>query len=175
MTPNKVKTEFEAMYHHLEKQFEDLPTHEKGALKSKVRRPCENYINIPSKSQYEETIKKLTRNKNVVILRQDKGRGVVLMNKSKYIEKCLTQLETQNFAKLKEDPTNKTEKKVQGILREIKDDIDEETYKKIYPSGSNPGKFYGTAKIHKLSSANRRSHDGFTIRLTNCKYLHVRA
>ena len=53
MTPNKVKTEFEAMYHHLDKQFEDLPTHEKDALKSKIRRTCENYINIPSKSQYE--------------------------------------------------------------------------------------------------------------------------
>ena len=25
-----------------------------------------------------------------------------------------------------------------------------ETYKKIYPSGSNPGRFYGTAKIHKV-------------------------
>ncbi len=152
MNPNKIKTEFEAMYHHLEKKFQDLPSHEKDALKSKVRRTCENYINIPSKSQYEETIKNLTRNKNIVILRQDKGRGVVLMNKSKYIEKCMLQLETQNFAKLKEDPTQRTERKVQDILREIKNDIGEEAYKNIYPSGSNPGKFYGTAKIHKLSN-----------------------
>ena len=152
MDANKIKTEFEAMYHHLEKQCTNLTSHEKDALKSKVRRTCENYINIPSKSQFEETIKKLTKNKNIVILRQDKGKGVVLMNKSKYVEKCLGLLQTQNFAKLDHDPTSSTEKKVQDTLREIKEDIGEETYKKIYPSGSNPGKFYGTAKIHKLSN-----------------------
>ena len=28
--------------------------------------------------------------------------------------------------------------------------IGEENYTKIYPSGSNPGKFYGTAKVHKV-------------------------
>ena len=152
MDPNKIKMEFEAMYFQLEKQFKNLPSHEKDALKSKVRRTCENYINIPSKSQYEETIKNMTRNKNIVILRQDKGRGVVLMNKSKYIEKCLSQLNTENFSKMNEDPTKRIEKKVQDTLRDIKKDIGEETYKKIYPSGSNPGKFYGTAKIHKISN-----------------------
>ena len=152
MNANTIKTEFEAMYHHLEKQFTSLTSHERDALKSKVRRTCENYINIPSKSQYEETIRKLTKNKNIVILRQDKGRGVVLMNKSKYVEKCLGQLQTENFTKLNEDPTSSIEKKVQDTLRDIRDDIGEETYKKIYPSGSNPGKFYGTAKVHKLSN-----------------------
>ena len=36
LNANSVKTEFEAMYHHLEKQFTDLSSHEKDALKSKV-------------------------------------------------------------------------------------------------------------------------------------------
>ena len=152
LNTNKIKTDFEAMYHHLEKQFTDLSSHEKDSLKSKVRRTCENYINVPSKSQYQKTITKLAKKNDIVILRQDKGRGVVLMNKDKYIEKCLTQLHTENFVKLDNDPTKRTENKVQEILRQIKDDIGEETYKKIYPSGSNPGKFYGTAKVHKLSS-----------------------
>ena len=40
------------------------------------------------------------------------------------------------------------------MIYSIKKDIGEETYKAIYPSGSNPGKFYGTAKIHKLSNEN---------------------
>ena len=38
--------------------------------------------------------------------------------------------------------------------------IDE--YKQLYPSGSSPGKFYGTAKIHKLS--NNDSVDKLPIR-----------
>ena len=44
-------------------------------------------------------------------------------------------------------------------MREIKNSIGEETYKKIYPSGSNPGKFYGTAKIHKLSNEEEMNID----------------
>ena len=55
-------------------------------------------------------------------------------------------------SKLNEDPTGRIEKKVQDTLKGIKKDIGEETYKEIYPSGSNPGKFYGTAKVHKLSN-----------------------
>ena len=42
-------------------------------------------------------------------------------------------------------------------MKEIKKDIGKETYDKIYPSGSNPGKFYGTAKIHKLSEDDEKS------------------
>ena len=61
------------------------------------------------------------------------------------------------FQKLDKDPTETTERKVQNTLREIKDAIGEETYKKIYPSGSNPGKFYGTAKLHKLSEYDEKN------------------
>jgi hypothetical protein len=154
---NSIKTEFEAMYYHLDKHFKDLPTNEKDMLKSKIRRTCENYINLPAKSTYDETIKKLSMNKNIVIIRQDKGKGVVIMDRSKYIEKCLAQLETSNFKKLDADPTQKFEKNVQTALKNIKTAIGEEEYKKIYPSGSNPGKFYGTAKVHKLSDEDAKN------------------
>ena len=157
LNPNTIKTEFESMYHHLDQQFANISSHERDTLKTKIRRTCENYINIPSKTKYEETISKLSKNKRIVILRQDKGKGVVLINRSKYIEKCLSQLETPNFTKLTSDPTITIETKVQNVLKEIKKDIGKETYDKIYPSGSNPGKFYGTAKIHKLSEDDEKS------------------
>ena len=32
----------------------------------------------------------------------------------------------------------------------VKDEIGIEEYRKCYPSGSNPGRFYGTTKVHKL-------------------------
>ena len=63
------------------------------------------------------------------------------MDRSKYIEECLAQFETSNFQKLDMDPTQKFEKKVPTSLQNIKKAIGEEEYKKIYPSGSNPGKF----------------------------------
>ncbi len=154
---NSIKTEFEAMYYHLDKHFKDLPANEKDEMKSKIRRTCENYINLPSKSKYEETINRLSKNKDIVILRQDKGKGVILMNRSKYVEKCLSQLETPNFSKLDADPTKSFETKVQKALHNIKDAIGEDQYKKIYPSGSNPGRFYGTAKMHKLSNDDEKN------------------
>ena len=41
---------------------------------------------------------------------------------------------------------------MQLILRKIKQHIDENEYKRIYPTGSKPGLFYTTAKVHKLQN-----------------------
>ena len=100
----------------------------------------------------DEVIIKLAKNKNVMVLKQDKGRGVVLLDRSRYIEKCMEHLNTDNFKQLKTDNTKTVEDAIQKALYEVKDAIGDEEYRKIYPSGSNPGKFYGTAKIHKLSN-----------------------
>ena len=54
--------------------------------------------------------------------------------------------------KLDYDPTSKLESKVQRTLHKIKSKLPENIYKKVYPTGSALGKFYGNAKIHKLSS-----------------------
>ena len=100
LNANKIKTDFEAMYHHLEKQVTDLSSHEKDSLKSKVRTTCENYIKIAIPEIHDKTCE----------------------------EKWYTETDQRWHRR-----------------RDVQ-------YKKIYPSGSNPGKFDGTAKVHKLSS-----------------------
>ena len=72
------------------------------------------------------------------------------MGRKKYFDKCLALLNSEQFAKLNEDPTATTEWKSQRILRKIKQKLPKEVYQKLYPTGSSPGKFYGTSKIHKL-------------------------
>ena len=84
-------------------------------------------------------------------MKQDKGRGVVIMDKSKYHEKCLMILEKDNFKTLDLDPTKKTEEKMQRISRKMKNRLSPQEYLRLYPSGSCPGKFYGTAKVDKIS------------------------
>ena len=37
-------------------------------------------------------------------------------------------------------------------LRKIKQHLDENEYKRMYPTGSRPGLFYTTAKVQKLQS-----------------------
>ena len=36
------------------------------------------------------------------------------------------------------------------MLRIIKNTFTEREYKRLYPTGSKPGAFYGNAKVHKL-------------------------
>ena len=61
-------------------------------------------------------------------------------------------LSTSQFAELDHDPNAYIEGKVQRTLRKIKSKLPSSVYSKIYPTGSLPGKFYGTAKIHKFQT-----------------------
>ena len=83
-------------------------------------------------------------------MRQDKGSGVTILDRKDYIEKCLNTLDTKQFCRLRKNPTNTLERTVQRVLRKIKCYLQEKEYKKLYPTGSKPGLFYGTAKVHKL-------------------------
>ena len=48
-------------------------------------------------------------NKDVIIMKQDKGGGVVIMNRTKYLEECLSILQGKQFMKSDYDPTSKLE------------------------------------------------------------------
>ena len=67
-----------------------------------------------------------------------------------YIEKRLSILDTNQLTKLDKNPTSSYESKIQCTLRKIKSKLSTEEYKKLYPTGSNAGRFYGTAKLHKI-------------------------
>ena len=99
---------------------------------------------------YLQAIKKLSNSKDIVILKQDKGREVVILNCSKCIEKCLSIVNGSQFLQVDKDTTVSIERKVQRTLRKIKDKIPVRLYSKIYPTGSSPGRFYGTVKLHKV-------------------------
>ena len=75
---------------------------------------------------------------------------MVILNKQTYNNKCNQILQSQQFTSCEEDPTKTIEGKVQRAVRKIKSHLTPTEYNKIYPTGSNPGRFYGTAKMHKL-------------------------
>ena len=101
--------------------------------------------------KYKQVIKDLTKNNNVVIMKQDKGRGVVIMDKTKHQEKCLALPNTNQFVKLSRNPTKQIETKIQRVLRKIKTNISLQEYPRLYPTRYAPGKLYGTANMYKLS------------------------
>ena len=51
----------------------------------------------------KKVIERLSKNNDITIMKQDKGSGVVIMNKPKYHEKCLELLNTDQFTKLNHD------------------------------------------------------------------------
>ena len=61
-------------------------------------------------------------------------------------------LNTERFKRLTRDPTAAAERKIQNVLRKIKSKFSEQEYKRLYPTGSAPARFSGTAKIHKLKN-----------------------
>ena len=91
-----------------------------------------------------------------MLLNQDKGQGLVISDRSKYIEKCMKLINTDQFRELENDPTKQTERKLENILRSLKINkyLSEEDYKRIYLKSSRPGLFYGTAKLHTLNAIN---------------------
>ena len=72
----------------------------------------------------------------MVILKEHKGRGVVIMDRSNYTEKCMSLLSSNQFAHIANDPTKSSESKVQDTLRKIKSKLSEQEYKKLYPKES---------------------------------------
>ena len=85
-----------------------------------------------------------------MVLKQDKGRGVVVIDRKTYTEKCLNLLNTDSFIQLDHHPTKAIEGKIQRSIRKIKSNSTKQEYSKLYPTGLSPGKFYGTAKRHKF-------------------------
>lgn len=70
-------------------------------------------VEVPAK--YIEVMQRLSNNKRIVILEQDRSRAVVIMNRSAYLEKCLTLINTSHFHKLTEDSTRPTEDKYKDL------------------------------------------------------------
>lgn len=53
---------------------------------------------------------------------------------------------------LNDDPNRSVEAKTQRTLRKVKNTLSEKKWKRLNPSSSNPGKFYGAAKLHKTGN-----------------------
>ena len=117
-------------------------------MKTKQRHANENYttINVPYKQS------RLSKSENMIIIKQDKRREVVIKDKPKYNEKCLLCLDTEILEKLNYDSIKKENwRKNTKNLVKIRNWLSNQEYLSLYPSRSCPRKFYETVKVNKLS------------------------
>jgi hypothetical protein len=100
-------------------------------------------------------LKSLGKNKDIVICRPDKGKGVVILNKNDYISKLNSILnDNTKFSKiteLKSKVAFRIEDKLNRFLNKLKNDsiIDQDIYSKLHSTGSSFGIMYGCPKVHK--------------------------
>ncbi|XP_064098125.1 uncharacterized protein LOC135209357 [Macrobrachium nipponense] len=101
------------------------------------------------------TLKNLANDKDIIIVKPDKGGGTVILNKHEYINKMENILDdTSKFEKLgSPDLYNviKSEDKINRFLRALKQNgiIDERMYQSLFVTGSSYGIMYGLPKVHK--------------------------
>ena len=98
-----------------------------------------------------KALKELKKDTNRVILTADKGTCLVVMDKEEYINKAQELLKEETYRIIPEDPTIQQKSKLIQLLKKIKTEggINEENYKKMYPTGAGIPKFYGLPKVHK--------------------------
>ena len=117
---NRIYTEFQQFYQSLLKDISHVPDEDLSRLKTKLRNTCDKYSQIYTPYKCKKIIEQLSNNRNICIMRQDKGRGMVIIDKSKYTTKCLELLQANKFSKLKHDPTKSFENKIQHTLKKLK-------------------------------------------------------
>ena len=114
---NAIFTEFEQFLQNLLRNISHISENELSRIKTKLRNICEKYCNVKVPYKYRDIVSKLSKREDIVILKQDKGRGVVCLSRHRYTEKCLALLSTKQFKKLSKDRTQTLESKVQRIQR----------------------------------------------------------
>ena len=105
--------------------------------------------------RYINTLNNLRKDQSIIICKQDKGNGIVLLDKNDYLTKinCIIN-DSNKFTKINSDWFKmilKQEDKFNRFLSQLKKnkDIDESLYNELYSSGTQPGILYGLPKVHK--------------------------
>lgn len=88
--------------------------------KTKLQHTCDKYSRIKVSYQYRTAINNLCNNKQLAILKQDKGGGIFLLGKTRYVERFLSIISTNKFKKLDKNPTFTYDTKIQRTFKKIK-------------------------------------------------------
>jgi len=98
----------------------------------------------------------LGKNDSLYISKPDKGNGIVILNRSDYVDKMNTILsDTTKFTSVDENCyklTQRLELRLNKMLLLLHkaNKLDKNTYDNLRAVGSNPGKLYGLPKTHKV-------------------------
>ena len=102
-----------------------------------------------------KSLKDFASDNTIIVTRPDKGKGVVILDRSEYVCKLTNLLSDRSKFVCIKEPIHKLLLKVEGkvnrLLSKLKESscITENKYNDLYASGTNPGILYGLPKVHK--------------------------
>ena len=170
LPPRKIKmeevlTEFEILTAQLQHQ-EPLSSSDYNKCKSTLSHLAYGYATskidcseFPIDKSCFKTLKSLRNNKDIVISKQDKGNGIVVMDTSTYVDKMHEILDDTTKFELKGsyekyDRTHLIETEIRKVLTRLKrsKQISEIEHQRILPTGSQIPRMYGLTKVHKTGN-----------------------
>ncbi len=102
-----------------------------------------------SKSE-RAALRDLRKDKDIVILKADKGNSTVIMDRSDYDSRLMRLLnDSATYAVLKDDPAKTTETKLKNLLAPLKQKLDKAMFKHLNTTDGNTPRLYGLPKVHK--------------------------
>ena len=125
-------------------------------LKNNLRGLVFNFLNFEDNRIHKDNKRKqIVKNlcEKFVILKPDKGGGVVLLQKSDYVENMESLfMDRTKFKVLDNNPTSTRLATLQNYLLKLKKrgSISEEEYKTIRPKNARPARAFGNPKTHKV-------------------------
>ena len=136
----------------IEKACSTMEPNRAEELRAEIRGALRKTHSTRSNINREEVqaLAELKRDSSKVSIPADKGVALVIMDKPDYNTKAQDLLnDKKTYKEIITDPTNKLKTKLISLLKKIKADggIEEQLYKKMYPTGAVAPKFYGLPKI----------------------------
>ena len=85
-TSNKFNffSEFESFYKQFNNKYSDLPKEDQIEIKSKIVDTAVKYNNIKLPIKHKSVIKDLQKNKDITIMKEDKGKCTVILDETQY-------------------------------------------------------------------------------------------
>ena len=155
LTHNNIDPEFQYFYQNISNDILHLSEDDFIKLKTKLHYSCEKYSDIKVSYKYQRYIYTLRRNNSIVVLKQDKGREVGISIRISTLRNVCLYCTLISLCILDKNRKISHESKIQRTLRKIKSKLSTEEYRKIYPTGFNADRIYGTAKVHKIDRNNK--------------------
>lgn len=148
ITPNKITVE--EVISNIEVALKNLDIKKGEEIRqdiakiSRTSKPPASNISLEEK----RALNNLRKNKNIVILKADKGNATVIMNRIAYDNKMEDHLNNSGCYKIiDKDPS---EKVMREVIKKIKESsLDDITKKKIIPNSAITPRIYGAPKVHK--------------------------